>query len=169
MPWHWVAAAFVLALGAATGAGYYQGRQAGAEAVQAKWDAERVQLLAAAHEAERFAREIERNASNAIHQAATKHAAQLRGMERALSNNRRELDRLRAAIATATVARRESAPAASGADRGDDDAATVAAELLGECSGTLVTLGAEAGRLAAQVISLQDYVSTILKLYNPPD
>lgn len=164
----WLIAGATAALTAATALGYWQGYRAGSEGVQARWNAERVETMAAAAEAGRIVREAERRAADALHQAAVNHAAQIRSRDRAVTNSRRELERLRDALATAS-SRGNSNPVDTAAATGDDDAAAIARQLLAECAETLVRMGGEAGGLAAQVISLQTYIQTVLEILNATD
>ena len=73
--------------------------------------------------------------------------------QRSATNARGELGKLRDIIARA----QESAASAPGTD----DSAATASELLGECSERYQALGEEAGRLANQVIGLQQYVRQV--------
>lgn len=93
-----------------------------------------------------------------LQEQADEYSARIRTLEAGNAGARRELGRLRDALATARVslrslsqsetARAGPAPDGSSADTG---------QLLGECAGRLVELGGQADRLAAQVIGLQAY------------
>lgn len=144
----------MLAVGLIT-AVYWIGQRDGAAKVQAEWAAEREALRAA--EAKVVARREAEEARIAQHlkEQTDAHAARIKDADAALAAASRELVRLRAAAATAQRTRDVTAPATTGpAPHG---ATADPGQLLGECAGEAVRLGAEADRLAAQVIGLQGY------------
>lgn len=89
---------------------------------------------------------------------ADEYTQRIKSLEAGNAGARRELQRLRDALATARIGLRDLGKSASaGAGPAPDGAAADAGQLLGECAGRLVEVGGSADRLAAQVIGLQAY------------
>lgn len=93
-----------------------------------------------------------------LEEQAHAYTQRIKSLETGSAGTRRELQRLRDALATARASLRHlSQPAAASAGPAADGAAADAGELLGSCGARLVELGGSADRLAAQVIGLQAY------------
>lgn len=93
-----------------------------------------------------------------LQEQADEYSARIKSLEAGNAGARRELDRLRDALATARVGIRNLVESkATGTGPAPDGAAADAGQLLGECGARLVEMGGQADRLAAQVIGLQAY------------
>lgn len=93
-----------------------------------------------------------------LQEQADEYTARIKTLEAGNAGARRELGRLRDALATARVSLRAlSQPAPAGPGPATDGAAADTGQLLSECGARLVEVGGQADRLAAQVIGLQAY------------
>lgn len=93
-----------------------------------------------------------------LQEQADEYSARIKTLEAGNAGARRELGRMRDALATArTSLRALSESEATGPRPAADGAAADTGQLLGECAGRLVEMGGQADRLAAQVIGLQAY------------
>lgn len=156
----------LIALGIGRVRGHWIG--VGEQRVQARWDAqaerdraaaaenaaelERIARLAEVRkqtEAERIAREQEARLSGLAQRADAVDARNrgLLGTIAALNGRVRELSRATAHAGAAAVV---------------DDPAVIARELLGQCSSRYAAVAADAGRLASQVMGLQQYAGLCL-------
>lgn len=89
----WVILAFVLAVGAAAGGGYYKGNSAGRTEVQAEWDRERAASLAKYAEEVEKAREKEQNwqqAADKLRQEKDRELKNLHARNTALADSLRD-------------------------------------------------------------------------------
>lgn len=118
--------------------------------VQAAWDAERIA-------AEHAARQQEQIYATNARTAADTYAANLARARRGADVVRDERDRLLVAVAGSGGA---SGPAGAATPGGTDGTAQLR-NVLGECVRTLQALAADADRLEARVVGLQDYVRAI--------
>lgn len=85
---------------------------------------------------------------------------EVQSRDAALARTRRERDRLLVALAARPAGGGDAAAAPAG-PQADGDAVGRA---LGECSGQLVEMGGLADRLSLQVIGLQDYARTAMRV-----
>lgn len=155
-----VAAAVAVALAGTHLWAYRTGKTAGEARIQALWDAERAVLRDAADRAR-----DERDAARAEYDRKAKeqqdaYTEELQRQRGANANVRRELDRLRDAIAT-DRANRDAMPTAPAERPSSHGAATVTGELFGSCAVDFAGMGEEAGALAAKVIALQREIVNI--------
>jgi hypothetical protein len=139
-------------------AGYLWGFQGGTAAVLVDWDKERLAGFAAVERERQRVIEIERRMELKVREQADVYSKEILRRETAAAGTRRELDRLRVALARA-----DRGPSAAPADDRPevDGGAALATVLLGECATQLVEMGGHAERLAGQVIGLQQYVRTV--------
>jgi phage-related minor tail protein len=153
----WVAAAVMAALLSAAG-GTVLGYKYGKREVESAWAKEKVAYVEAAQLAVRRIEATRRILNDELEKQSNDFTAQMRRQKAAVDAGRRELDRLRHAIA-ATGNR----PVSSVAEAGPaiDGGASIAGELLGECAAEYLALGEESGRLAAQLTALQGYVRSL--------
>lgn len=153
----------MLAVSVAGGVGYWsgylKGRTAGEEAVHARWQTERNLQQQAVDRARREAAAIERAAEVAMERQRGAYDAEIARRAADAAATGRELQRLRDAIATAAIGRRERA-GPPGAGSPPDGPAAATGELLAACGQALVGMGEDARNLAAQVIGLQGYAKT---------
>lgn len=93
-----------------------------------------------------------------LEEQARDYSQRIRTLEAGNAGARRELGRLRDALATARVSLSHlSKPPSAGTGPSADGAPADTGQLLGACGERLVELGNAADRLAAQVIGLQAY------------
>jgi sRNA-binding protein len=136
--------------------GWYTGNKDGAARIEAKWSAAREIQHQAAEKAYRDRIEAENRLSVQMQEQARAHTEELARLDAASDRARRELVRLRAALATrAVIGRQLAAPPAAGSP--PDGAPADTGEFLGACAGELLEVGRQAGALAGQVIGLQKY------------
>lgn len=133
---------------------YRSGKAAGEQRIEALWGAERANLVAAAEAARTEREQREADLRRAAQEREDAYTEELRRQAGATAAARRELDRLRDAIATDAANRQPVAPD-TGARPAPDDAR--AGDLLGQCAAELVTMGGHADRLAGKVTGLQSY------------
>jgi hypothetical protein len=113
------------------------------------------QAVIAAQQAKAIA---EASLAKQLEDQADEYSKRIAVLEAGNAGARRELGRLRDALATArTSLRHLSQPAAAGAGPATDGSPADTGELLSQCAGRLVEVGGSADRLAAQVIGLQAY------------
>lgn len=156
----WIAALLAIVIGV-TGIVSYR---AGAKSVQAKWDAQKNEQVKARAELEAQYRAKEQQLVAAKQEAEVAYVELKNRFDRDAAGARRELDRLRSALA----ARQPAATPANPASIPKLDATPgIQGELLGECAQALVGLAAEADGLAAQLIGLQRYVAKVLLKASP--
>lgn len=89
----WVLLAFVLAVGAAAGGGYYKGNSAGKAEVQAEWDREKAAQYAEYAKAQELARQREQDMQTASDKLRKEKDAEIRNINAratALSNSLRD-------------------------------------------------------------------------------
>jgi hypothetical protein len=89
----WVILAFVLAVGAAAGGGYYKGNSAGKAEVQAEWDREKAAQYAEYAKAQEVARQREQDMQSAADKLRREKDAEIRNINArntALANSLRE-------------------------------------------------------------------------------
>jgi hypothetical protein len=138
--------------------GYLWGFQGGAAAVEAEWNKERLATFAALDAERQRVIEVERRWDANVREQADAYSHEIRRREVAAAGTRRELDRLRDALAAAD---RRTLTAPAGDRPAADGDAALAAILLGECATELVALGDAAERLAGQVMGLQQFVRLV--------
>lgn len=148
-----IAAAFTLAL--VGGAAYVKGREHGAEAVQARWDAERVTQLQAHAAAQAAKSKAEDALAVQLQEQSNAHTQEIGRRDTAVAGARTELARLRDALATTAASLRHLTPATPTGPA--PDATAPVRDVLGSCAQELVGLGEQADRLASQVTGLQSY------------
>ena len=148
-------AALVVLLLAFAAAGW-KGYALGERHVQAQWDADIAQRTAQALAASEAARKREQDLNAAVADARGKYAKSVQNVHvvaAAAADGLRNLETILAAPATAS----SSAVASSGTN----GAGGLERQLLGQCAKALAGMGAEADRLAAKIVALQDYVRAI--------
>lgn len=150
-----------LALSAATGlAGYFYGHSGGVDEgraeIQARWDEQSAAQSKAIVDALLAKQESDAKLSRQLQEQSNEHTETNRRRDLADAGARRELQRVRDALATARIGARERGDAPAPRPQADG-APSAAGELLGACAERLVELGGQAGKLAAQVIGLQAY------------
>lgn len=133
---------------------YRIGKTAGEQRIEALWGAERARLVAAAEQARADRERREADLRREAKEREDAYTEELRRQAGATAAARRELDRLRDAIATDAANRQPVSP-----DTGTGPAhdGTRAGELLGQCAAELVEMGGHADRLAGKVAGLQGY------------
>jgi hypothetical protein len=154
----------LLVLGMATTAAYEfgwlngnkLGLRAGKAEIQEKWDADRLEQAAAVEKARAEKEAAERAAARQIQEKIDEYSEEIRRRDASIDTNRRELVRLRSALATANLGLRKQSEAAS-TGHATDGGSGRAAEYLGQCAGRLVEMGERASILAGKVIALQKY------------
>lgn len=149
-----IAAAIAIATSGAIG--YVKGRSSGAEAVQARWDAERVTQLQAQAAAQGAKAKAEDAIARQLKDQSDAHTKEIGRRDVAVAGARTELARLRDALAAAATVRHITPATPPGPA---PDAAAAARDVLGSCAQELVGLGEQADRLAGQLIGLQDYAN----------
>lgn len=93
-----------------------------------------------------------------LQEQADEYSARIKTLEAGNAGARRELARLRDALATARIGLRSLAESkTAGTGHAPDGGAADTGQLLGACAERLVEVGGSADRLAAQVIGLQAY------------
>lgn len=121
----------------------------GREAIQAKWDKDKlVQTEQALQKQQQL--QIEKQKSD------ERYADEKRKAAVAVNAAKSELDRLRDALAN-----RGEESASSCTVPGTNGRAGLEQELLGQCATTLVAMAAEADRLEAIIVGLQSYVKNV--------
>lgn len=148
-----VAAAIVSAALAAWGAWQVQAwRYTGQIAQIQKMHAEQLQ------KAEKMARDREQSLSVFRQQAEERYVQEKTRAAAAAGRARNELDGLRDELYAFRSSSACKDPATAGRA---DGAARLEGELLGQCAAALVGVAAEADRLAANVVGLQEYVKRV--------
>lgn len=148
-----IAAAIVSAALAAWGAWQVQGwRYTGQIAQIRQVHAEQLQ------KAEQAARAREQALSNSRQQAEERYVQEKTRAAAAAGRARSELDGLRDELYAVRSTAACKDPATAGRA---DGAARLEGELLGQCAASLVGMAAEADRLAANVVGLQEYVKRV--------
>lgn len=148
------------------GLGALQWYAKGAASVRAEWNADIIEQHKAIDAARSKAAKEQAALTVELQDQANAHTTELRARAADDERNRRDLARLRDALATAAIGHRErtDSPAAGPPP---DGTAALAGELFGSCARELVDLGNEARGLAGQVIGLQDYARTAQKACGP--
>jgi hypothetical protein len=149
-----LAIAAAIAIATSGTLGYVKGRSSGAQAVQARWDAERVAQLQAHADALAAKSKAEDALARQLQAQADAHTQEIQRRDAAGAGARTELARLRDALATTATSRHDPQATPTGPA---PDAAAAARDVLGSCAQELVGLGEQADRLAGQLIGLQDY------------
>lgn len=149
----WLAAALIVLLGVTHFSAYRTGRAA----VMAAWEKEKAELTANLLKAEQAARQVEQKLVKARQQAEVRYAEEKRKADVAAVGAKSELDRLRDTLADAGRATCADPSAAARVASGT----RLESELLGHCATTLTDLAAEADRLEALVVGLQQYVKNV--------
>lgn len=149
----WIAAALLVVLTFTHTMTY----RAGKNAVRTAWDKDIAARTAQALETEQKNRAKEQQLVAARQQAETRYVEEKRKAAAAATGAKSELDRLRDELA----APRNSACPNPAAPARSNGGAGLESELLGHCATALVGMAAEADRLEAQVVGLQQYVKQV--------
>lgn len=150
-----ILAAVSVAISATTG--YGVGRRHGGEAVQAKWDADRVTQLQALTAAQSAKSQAEDAIAKQLAAQTQAHTQALTRRDAAVAGARSELTRLRNALAAPSPAGHPD-PQAPATGPATDGSGTFRG-ILRSCAEELVQVGEHADRLAAQVTGLQLYAN----------
>ncbi len=125
----------------------------GQDAITAEWDKDIAQRTAAALEASEAARKRESELQTKVGRVDRAYQESKRNTEhvaRAAADGLRNLEAILAA---------PNSPASSAtASSGNHGTGGVERELLGSCAASLVGLGQEADRMAAKIVTLQEYI-----------
>lgn len=158
----WVIGLMVLGL-ATTGAyefGWLNGNELGLKSgrseIQERWDADRLAQAAALEKARAEKDAAERRAARQIQEKIDEYSEHIRRRDASINTNRRELVRLRSALATANLGLRKQSEA-TGTGHEAHGASGRPAEYLGQCATRLVEMGERTSTLAGKVIALQKY------------
>lgn len=151
----WIAAVLMVVLAST----HYVSYKSGRNRVIAAWDKEKAELTAKTLQAEQEARKKEQALIAARQQSEKRYVDEKRKAETAALASQSALDSLRNTLA--------STP--SGCPAGADPAAASRAagvtrlerDLLGACAQALTDLAAEADRLEARLVGLQNYVKDV--------
>lgn len=136
---------------------YRSGKESGEQRIEALWGAERARLVSAAEQARIEREQREADLRREAKEREDAYTEELRRQAGATAAARRELDRLRDAVAT-DAANRQPVTENPGTRPAPDDAR--AGDLLGQCAQELVDMGGHADRLAGKVTGLQSYART---------
>lgn len=150
----WVAAVLLVVLGAT----HFTAYRAGKGAVRAAWEQEKAATTAQLLEQERSFRRKEQALVAERKKLEDRYAQEKRKAADAAAGAQSALGGLRDALASAPSCPAGADPTAAGRTAG---AARLESELLGHCAQTLVDLAAEADRLEARVVGLQQYVTQV--------
>lgn len=149
-----IAAALIVAL--ALSAGAWKAYSMGKASVQAEWDADVAQRTAQALEAEKAARARESELQTKVGRVDRAYQEQKRATAHVAAAAADGLRNLEAILAA------PNSPASTAtASSGNHGTGGVERELLGSCAASLVGLGKEADRMAAKIVTLQEYIKAL--------
>lgn len=164
MPFSLIARLVALALLAAVIAGAcwklrHGGIVAGRAEVQAEWDADKAQRMAAALAASEAARAKEAALRAAKDKVETEYARSRKTAASAAASAGAELERLRDQIARGAA----SGPRGGASSPAVGTDGTRSGDLLGACAGALSEMARDADRIAGKLTALQGYVAGACK------
>lgn len=149
----WIAVALVIALAVS----HFFAYRGGKAAVRADWDRDIAQRAQIALEAEQAARQREQLLIEEKQKAEVLYVQEKRKAATAALDAQSHLGRLRDELYSLGNAPRKCSATSSRIDAG----AGLERELLGQCASTLTAVAAEADRLEALVVGLQQYVKNV--------